>query len=95
MKYFIIKMGNIFLIALLVVLIVFITVAGYQCLTVAVAPRYNPETMPLNFEILGLGKITSFLSMGIKTQPLLAESNGELDYALDFFHSQKDILTIE
>jgi pimeloyl-ACP methyl ester carboxylesterase len=45
---------------LLVILIVFIlpisAIAGYEYLKVVEAPKYNPETMPLNYEITGLGK---------------------------------------
>jgi pimeloyl-ACP methyl ester carboxylesterase len=47
-------------IALLVFFIVLIlpagVIAGYEYFKVVKAPEYNPETMPLNYEIIGLGK---------------------------------------
>ncbi|MDC6388939.1 alpha/beta hydrolase [Maribacter sp. PR1] len=55
MKDFIIKTGKRILVLLLVVAVLFISIGGYQYLTVAVAPKYNPETMPLNFELMGSG----------------------------------------
>jgi pimeloyl-ACP methyl ester carboxylesterase len=45
---------------LLVILIIFIlpisAIAAYEYLKVVEAPKYNPETMPLNYEVIGLGK---------------------------------------
>ena len=55
MKDFIIKTGKRMLVFLLVVAVLFISIVGYQYLVVAVAPKYNPETMALNFEIVGSG----------------------------------------
>lgn len=45
---------------LFVILIVFIlpisVIAGYEYFKVVNAPKYNPETMPLNYEVIGLGE---------------------------------------
>jgi len=54
-KDFVIKTGKRILVLLLVVDVFFISIGGYQYLFVAVAPKYNPETMILNFEIVGSG----------------------------------------
>ena len=52
--YKIFKMTALAILSLVVLPVAII--AGYQYLTVAVAPTYNPETMPLSFEILGSGE---------------------------------------
>ncbi|WP_339141094.1 alpha/beta fold hydrolase [Croceitalea sp. MTPC5] len=51
--------------AVLAILVLFISVAGYQYLTVAVAPEYDPETMPLNYEIVGSGEKNMVLIHGL------------------------------
>tara|TARA_R110001583_G_scaffold28381_7_gene100807 strand:- start:6189 stop:7091 length:903 start_codon:yes stop_codon:yes gene_type:complete len=53
------------LIAVLVILALFTSVAGYQYLTVALAPEYNPETMPLNYEVMGSGERKIVLIHGL------------------------------
>ena len=53
------------LIAVLVILALFTSVAGYQYLTVALAPEYNPETMPLNYEVVGSGERNIVLIHGL------------------------------
>ena len=44
---------------LLIILIAFIlplsAIAGYEYFNVVNAPKYNPDTMPLNYEVIGLG----------------------------------------
>ena len=62
MKVIIVKRA---LVAVLVILILFISVAGYQYLTVAVAPEYDSETMPLNYEIVGSGERNMVLIHGL------------------------------
>ena len=53
------------LITISVILVLFISVAGYQYLTVAIAPKYDPETMPLNYEVLGTGERNIVLIHGL------------------------------
>lgn len=49
----------------LAILVLLISVAGYQYLTVAVAPEYDPENMPLNYEIVGSGEKNMVLIHGL------------------------------
>ncbi|WP_240905000.1 alpha/beta fold hydrolase [Flagellimonas oceani] len=63
MKY--IKIKKMVFLAVLVILVLFISVAGYQYLTVALAPEYDPDTMPLNYEIVGKGERNIILIHGM------------------------------
>ena len=65
MKYMIVKIVTGALVAVSVVLILFISVAGYQYLTVALAPEYDSETMPLNYEVVGSGEKNIVLIHGL------------------------------
>ncbi|WP_339840989.1 alpha/beta hydrolase [uncultured Maribacter sp.] len=65
MKYRMVKITKRALIAVLVILALFTSVAGYQYLTVALAPEYNPETMPLNYEVMGSGERKIVLIHGL------------------------------
>ena len=51
--------------AVLAIVALIMSVAGYQYLTVAVAPEYDPETMPLNYEIVGSGDKNMVLIHGL------------------------------
>ena len=51
--------------AVVVILVLFISVAGYQYLMVVVAPEYDPDTMPLNYEIVGSGDKNMVLIHGL------------------------------
>ena len=53
------------LVAVLVILILLISVAGYQYLTVALTPEYNAGTMPLNYEVVGSGEKNMVLIHGL------------------------------
>ena len=51
--------------AVLVILVSVISVMGYQYLTVVLAPEYNSDTMPLNYEIVGSGERNIILIHGM------------------------------
>ena len=65
MKYIMVKIVKRTLVAVSLILILFLSVAGYQYLTVAFAPEYDPETMPLNYEIVGSGERNMVLIHGL------------------------------
>ena len=51
--------------AVLAIVALIMSVAGYQYLTVALAPEYDPDTMPLNYEIVGKGERNIILIHGM------------------------------
>lgn len=65
MKYMMVKIVKRALVVVSLILLLFISVAGYQYLTVAVAPEYNLETMPLNYEVVGSGEKNMVLIHGL------------------------------
>ncbi|MCM4158481.1 alpha/beta hydrolase [Antarcticibacterium flavum] len=53
------------IVVLLILLGILFLVGGYEYLKVALAPKYNPETMQLNYEIIGSGPTKLVLLHGL------------------------------
>jgi predicted alpha/beta hydrolase family esterase len=55
-KSAILKFSKITLLLFIVFILPLSVIAGYEYFKVVNAPKYNPETMPLNYEVIGLGE---------------------------------------
>jgi pimeloyl-ACP methyl ester carboxylesterase len=55
-KRAILKFSKITLLLFIVFMLPLSVIAGYEYFKVIDSPKYNPETMPLNYEVIGLGE---------------------------------------